>query len=104
MIEISHEFVVKNVERKTVKKKDGGDFTFIEAKLTTDEQKPTTIVARLTDEIATDIVVGKKYLFKIVVTSWEKDGRVWNNFVAGNKFAVEAPKPTVPFETDILPF
>ena len=109
MILFNATLTVKKVEQKSVPTKTGKTFRFTEAICTTDEEKPTVLVARLSDEM--EVYTGEKALFKVGISSYEgKDGRFWNNFVLLAKQSVQPvdEKPVQPLETvlmdDELPF
>lgn len=111
MIKFTTELTVKKVETKTIKKRDGGDFTFTEATLEQGGKKPVTILARVSDELVSELQTGKKQSMDIGITSFTtNDGRVFNNFLVT---FVDAPKEAVKKETaaavydsslDALPF
>lgn len=90
MIKFTTELTVKKVETKTIKKRDGGDFTFTEATLEQGGKKPVTILARVSDELVPELQTGKKQSMDIGITSFTtSDGRVFNNFLVT---FVDAPK------------
>lgn len=82
MIKFSGKFVAKKVEKKSIAKRSGGTFDFVEVELEEVSKKPTTIVARVSDKVIEDFIEDSIYDLDIVVTSWKNDaGKVWNNFV-----------------------
>lgn len=112
MILFQATMTVKNVEKKSFPKKDGGMFEYYEAVCVTTDKKPTTIAMRVSDEAIDTIRPGETADFNIAISSYEgKDGRVWNNFsFMGKKpVLVQAATPKQPFETalsesDEIPF
>lgn len=85
MITFTKEFTVENINTKTITKRDGTPFTFTEATLVEGMKKKTYIVARVYDDMVSELRQGSKQNLEIEITSWKKDdGKIWNNFVVKN--------------------
>lgn len=111
MILFQSVMTIKDLQKKSFRKKDGGLFEFHEGLFVTDEKKPTTLVVRVDDDMMDVIAVGLKAEFQIGISSYEgKDGRVWNNFILVNKkdMKIVEEQPRQPLETnfdgDEIPF
>lgn len=82
MITFTKEFTVENIATKTISKRDGTPFTFTEATLVEGIKKKTYIVARVYDDVVSDLRRGQKQNLEIEITSWKRDdGKIWNNFL-----------------------
>lgn len=82
MITFTKEFTVENIATKTISKRDGTPFTFTEATLVEGVKKKTYIVARVYDDVVSDLRRGQKQNLEIEITSWKRDdGKIWNNFL-----------------------
>jgi hypothetical protein len=113
MIRFSGKFTAIKVEQKSIAKRSGGNFDFVEVELEEKSKKPTTIIARVSDKVTETFVEGSIYDLDIVVTSWKSDaGKVWNNFVIMDCLDVQhgqtAPAQPAPAESyaddDEIPF
>ena len=110
MIKFSAKMKVLALEKKSIKKRDGGTFDFTEAKLEQGTKYKTIIMARVYDEVIAKLKVGAVADMDLGITSAEAaDGRVFNNFVVTDVLDAEdvpeknQPEP-VPFVGDELPF
>lgn len=79
MIKFSAKFKVLKIENKSVQKRDGGTFDFVEATLEEGTKKKTQLVARVGDEV--HIRAGIVADMSILITSHEYNGRVFNSFL-----------------------
>lgn len=103
MIKFNAEFKVNKIEHKSVTKRDGTPFDFIEATLEEGLKRKTYIVARVNEDIARQLKEGEKSILQIEVTSWKRDdGKIWNNFVVTDVAIPEIFRqdPVKPFEAD----
>ena len=79
MIKFTSKFKVLKVENKSVQKRDGGTFDFVEALLEEGAKKKTQLVARVSDDV--HISAGLIADMSILVTSHDYNGRVFNSFL-----------------------
>ena len=79
MIKFTTKFKVLKVENKSVQKRDGGTFDFVEALLEEGTKKKTQLVARVGDEV--HIRAGLVADMTLLVTSHEYNGRIFNSFL-----------------------
>ena len=110
MIKFSSKMKVLSLEKKSIKKRDGGTFDFTEAKLEQGTKYKTIIMARVYDDAVAKLKVGTVADMDLGITSAEAaDGRIFNNFVVTDVLGAEdapeekQPEP-VPFAGDELPF
>lgn len=106
MITFVKEFTVEDITTKTINKRDGTPFTFTEATLVDGVKKKTYIVARVYDDMVSELQRGSKQNLEIEITSWKRDdGKIWNNFVVKNVLGVNKPAETAaPWDGDPIPF
>lgn len=79
MIKFAAKLKVLKIENKSVQKRDGGTFDFVEAILEDNGKKKTQLVARVDNEV--HIRAGQVADMTILVTSHEYNGRIFNSFV-----------------------
>lgn len=110
MIKFSAKMKVLSLEKKSIKKRDGGTFDFTEAKLEQGTKYKTIIMARVYDDAVAKLKVGTVADMDLGITSAEAaGGRIFNNFVVTDVLDAEdvseekQPEP-VPFVGDELPF
>ena len=107
MITFTKEFTVEDIATKTIKKRDGSPFTFTEATLAEGTKRKNYIVARVYDDMVSELKRGLKQKLEIEITSWKReDGKIWNNFVVksvlGGNQPIEKPAPN--WSDDPIPF
>ena len=107
MITFTKEFTVEDIATKTIKKRDGSPFTFTEATLAEGTKRKNYIVARVYDDMVSELKRGLKQNLEIEITSWKReDGKIWNNFVVksvlGGNQPIETPAPN--WGDDPIPF
>lgn len=79
MVKFTAKFKVLKVENKSVQKRDGGTFDFVEAVLEEGTKKKTQLVARVGDEVS--LRAGQVAEITLLVTSHEYNGRIFNSFL-----------------------
>lgn len=110
MIKFSAKMKVLSLEKKSVRKRDGGTFDFTEAKLEQGTKYKTVIMARVYDDAVAKLNVGTVADMDLGITSTEAaGGRIFNNFVVTDVIETTETTKTVdpepvPFEGDELPF
>lgn len=92
MIKFTTKFKVLKVENKSVQKRDGGTFDFVEALLEEGTKKKTQLVARVGDEV--NIRAGLVADMTLLVTSHEYNGRIFNSFLITDVDEGFEPQPT----------
>lgn len=103
MITFTKEFTVENIAAKTISKRDGTPFTFTEATLVEGVKKKTYIVARVYDDVVSDLRRGQKQNLEIEITSWKRDdGKIWNNFLV--KSVVDGVSSWGASDSESIPF
>lgn len=103
MITFTKEFTVENIATKTISKRDGTPFTFTEATLVEGVKKKTYIVARVYDDVVSDLRRGQKQNLEIEITSWKRDdGKIWNNFLV--KSVVDGVSSWGASDSESIPF
>ena len=106
MITFVKEFTVEDITTKTINKRDGTPFTFTEATLVDGVKRKTYIVARVYDDMVSELQRGAKQNLEIEITSWKRDdGKIWNNFVVKNVLGGNKPAETAaPWDGGVIPF
>lgn len=105
MIKFSAKFKVLNIENKSVQKKDGGTFNFVEVTLEEGTKKKTQLVARLGEDL--HVKAGDVADMDILVTSHDYNGRIFNSFLITDVLEKFEPQP-IPkvqhLDSDEIPF
>lgn len=82
MIKFTAELIVKKIEEKSVRKRDGDMFNFTEVTLEQPGKRPMRLVARADESVLPALHEGLKANFDLGITSFTtQDGRTFNNFL-----------------------
>ena len=97
MIKFTAELVIKKIEEKAARKRDGDIFNFTEVTLEQGGKRPTLLIARADEAVLPSLQEGLKASFDLGITSFTtQDGRTFNNFLITDVAVKQVAKQPMP--------